>query len=112
MATTETGVVRYRATGRDEDRTKNAARITVTGERAARIRYRSGTTVWGNTKSAKRGGQGSAGREDKNKAGATSGLSKDNTANRHRPLTVNLNPIWASEFGSEILLLKEKVDSL
>ena len=29
------------------------------------------------------GGQGSAGREDKKKAGATSGLSKDNTVNRH-----------------------------
>jgi len=28
------------------------------------------------------GGQGSAGREDKKKAGATSGLSKDNIVNR------------------------------
>ena len=29
------------------------------------------------------GGQGSAGHEDKKKAGAASGLSKDNTVNRH-----------------------------
>ena len=29
------------------------------------------------------GGQGSTGREDKKKAGSTSGLSKDKTVNRH-----------------------------
>ena len=69
--------------------TTNAARITDTGERAGAHKIQ----VWQDKQGQQQehdenqgqeaGGQGSAGREDKKKAGATSGLSKDNAVNRH-----------------------------
>ena len=83
MATTEADAASYKVTGRDEDDDKRSTRE----EEQARTRCRSGTTGRGNTRSTKRTKsrrQVDRGvREDKKKAGATSGLSKDNTVNRH-----------------------------
>ena len=69
--------------------TTNTARNTETGGRAGAHK----TQVWHDrqgqhqehkeNQGQEAGGQGSTGREDKKKAGATSGLSKDNTVNRH-----------------------------
>ena len=69
--------------------TTNAARITDTGEAAGAHKIR----VWHDrhrrhqeyekNQGQEAGGQGSTGREDKKKAGATSGLSKDHIVNRH-----------------------------
>ena len=69
--------------------TTNAARITDTGGRAGAHKIQ----VWHDrqwqhqeheeNQGKEAGGQGSTGREDKKKAGATAGLGKDNTGNRH-----------------------------
>ena len=69
--------------------TTNAAHITDTGERAGAHKIQVWYDRQGQHKEHEEnqgqdaGGQGSAGREDKKKAGATSGLSKDHTVNRH-----------------------------
>ena len=88
MATTETGAASHRVTGRDEVVDKRS-----THYRHGRKSRRTQVQVWHDrqgqhqeheeNQGQEAGGQGSAGREDKKKAGATSGLSKDNIVNRH-----------------------------
>ena len=81
MATTETVAAHYRVTGRDED-DKDAARIADTRGRAGAHNIQ----VWHDRQGQHQeheenqvqdaGGQGSAGREDKENAEATSGCNK------------------------------------
>ena len=91
MATTETGAARYRATGRDEDDDKHSTHQGH-GRKSQRVGAHK-IQAWDDRQGQHQehrdnqvqdaGGKGSAGREDKRKAGVTSGLSKDNTVNRH-----------------------------
>ena len=93
MTTTETGAASYRVTGRDEDDDKRSTHHRH-GRKSRRTQDTGLTRQAGGqgqhqdtkrTKGKEADGQGSAGREDMKKAGATSGLSKDNTVNRHAP---------------------------
>ena len=87
MAATETGAASYRVSGKDEDDDKRsthhrggragAHKIQVWHDRQGQHQERD------ENQGQETGGQGSAGREDKKKAGAASGRSKDNAVNRH-----------------------------